>query len=146
MHCPNSPGLSFASRDRRVVVLPVVPCTVPIPQVYRLRPETVESLYYMWYYTGDERFQRDGYEIWRAISKYTKTKYGYSAVAWQKPERVSKQPGHLLFKPKFENKQESYFPAETLKYFFLLFSKRTAFNLEDFVFNTEGHPFKRYKR
>lgn len=32
--------------------------------------------------------------------------------------------------------------AETLKYFFLLFSDPSSISLDDYVFNTEAHPFK----
>lgn len=32
--------------------------------------------------------------------------------------------------------------AETLKYFFLLFSDPSLISLDDYVFNTEAHPFK----
>jgi hypothetical protein len=34
----------------------------------------------------------------------------------------------------------SYFLAETLKYFYLLFSEYDIISLDDWVFNTEGHP------
>jgi mannosyl-oligosaccharide alpha-1,2-mannosidase len=32
--------------------------------------------------------------------------------------------------------------AETLKYFFLVFSDPDVISLDDFVFNTEAHPFR----
>lgn len=129
-----------------------------------MRPEVVESLFYMWYYTGDTRFQRYGYEIFRAIKIHAKSKYGYSSVAWQFPEKNHPRAGHLFFKPRLLDKQESYFPAETLKYLFLLFQGHGAataqgsnsagtapagrgplLSLENFVFNTEGHPIARFK-
>ena len=49
-----------------------------------------------------------------------------------------------------ENKQindnmESFFLAETLKYFYLVFSDPEFLNLDDWVFNTEAHPFRRPK-
>lgn len=37
---------------------------------------------------------------------------------------------------------QSFWMAETLKYFFLLFSKPSTISLDDYVFNTEAHPFK----
>jgi len=39
------------------------------------------------------------------------------------------------------NKQ-SFWMAETLKYFFLTFSEPKVMSLDDWVFNTEAHPFK----
>jgi mannosyl-oligosaccharide alpha-1,2-mannosidase len=32
--------------------------------------------------------------------------------------------------------------AETLKYFYLIFSTPDTISLDDYVFNTEAHPFK----
>jgi mannosyl-oligosaccharide alpha-1,2-mannosidase len=32
--------------------------------------------------------------------------------------------------------------AETLKYFYLIFSDPGTISLDDYVFNTEAHPFK----
>jgi mannosyl-oligosaccharide alpha-1,2-mannosidase len=32
--------------------------------------------------------------------------------------------------------------AETLKYFFLIFSEPEVISLDDFVLNTEAHPFR----
>ena len=39
---------------------------------------------------------------------------------------------------------ESFFLAETLKYFYLLFSDKPIFDLRKWVFNTEGHPLPVY--
>ena len=35
---------------------------------------------------------------------------------------------------------ESFFLGETLKYLYLLFADRHEFDLDKWVFNTEGHP------
>lgn len=37
---------------------------------------------------------------------------------------------------------ESFVLAETLKYYFLLFSPTDFLSLDDWVFNTEAHPFR----
>ena len=38
----------------------------------------------------------------------------------------------------------TYFIAETLKYFYLIFSyEDKTFDFDDHIFNTEAHPFKR---
>ncbi len=39
-----------------------------------------------------------------------------------------------------ESVQQSYFMAETLMYLYLLFSEDTDLPLDQWVFNTEGHP------
>jgi mannosyl-oligosaccharide alpha-1,2-mannosidase len=36
---------------------------------------------------------------------------------------------------------ESFWMAETLKYFYLIFSEPDTISLDDWVFNTEAHPF-----
>jgi mannosyl-oligosaccharide alpha-1,2-mannosidase len=37
---------------------------------------------------------------------------------------------------------QSFWMAETLKYFFLVFSDPDVISLDDYVLNTEAHPFK----
>jgi mannosyl-oligosaccharide alpha-1,2-mannosidase len=39
---------------------------------------------------------------------------------------------------------ESYFLAETLKYFYLLFDKKNLFPFDKWIFNTEAHPLRIY--
>ena len=40
------------------------------------------------------------------------------------------------------DKMESFWTAETLKYFFLLFEDESVMNLDEWVLNTEAHGFK----
>jgi len=42
-------------------------------------------------------------------------------------------------------RQQSFWLSETLKYFYLIFAPQTVISLDDFVFNTEAHPFRRPK-
>jgi len=37
---------------------------------------------------------------------------------------------------------QSFWIAETLKYFYLIFSEPELISLDDYVFNTEAHPFR----
>lgn len=41
-----------------------------------------------------------------------------------------------------DDKMQSYFLAETLKYLYLLFSPPTVVSLDEWVFNTEAHPLR----
>ena len=41
-----------------------------------------------------------------------------------------------------DNKMQSYFLAEMLKYLYLLFSPSTVIPLDEWVFNTEAHPLR----
>jgi hypothetical protein len=38
---------------------------------------------------------------------------------------------------------ETFFIAETLKYFYLTFNAKATVNLDDYVFSTEAHPFRK---
>ncbi|KAF5371378.1 hypothetical protein D9615_009662 [Tricholomella constricta] len=97
--------------------------------VYLLRPETVESLYVMWKTTGEEKWRERGYEIFAAIERSAKTKYGYASV-----ERVDSEVVGLI------DDMPSFFLAETLKYLYLLFDDTDPYPFEKWVFNTEAHP------
>lgn len=37
----------------------------------------------------------------------------------------------------------TFFFAETLKYFYVAFVDKEEFNFNDYIFNTEAHPFKK---
>lgn len=67
----------------------------------------------------------------QAFEKHTKLPIGYSSISnVQSAERVG-----------FRNKMESFWLSETLKYLYLLFSDDfDLISLDEFVFNTEGHP------
>ena len=47
-----------------------------------LRPETVESLFYLWRATKDERYREYGWLIFQAFQKHAKTPQGaYAAIS-----------------------------------------------------------------
>ncbi|TMW68377.1 hypothetical protein Poli38472_005845 [Pythium oligandrum] len=98
---------------------------------YRLRPETVESLFYMYRVTKDEKYRRRGWEIFQSLEKHAKTEYGYGAIV-----DVTTLPAVV------EDKMESFFLAETLKYHYLLQAPEDVIPLDEYVFNTEAHPFR----
>lgn len=101
-----------------------------------LRPETVESLFYMYRITGDKIYREWGWQIYLAFEKYTKIPgAGYSSI------KNVRQPGN----PGFRDKLESFFLSETLKYFYLLFSDdKDILPFDKYVFNTEAHPLPIY--
>lgn len=45
--------------------------------------------------------------------------------------------------PELRNEMESFWIAETLKYYYLLFSEPDVISLDEWVLNTEAHPFRR---
>ncbi|KAF1914956.1 glycoside hydrolase [Ampelomyces quisqualis] len=99
------------------------------------RPETVESLFYMWRITGDELYREWGWEMFEAFVKHTMVENGggFTSVG-----NVMADPP-----PKRDN-MESFWLAETLKYFYLLFGPNDVLPLDQIVLNTEAHPFPRF--
>ncbi|KAI8609489.1 glycoside hydrolase [Chytriomyces sp. MP71] len=95
---------------------------------YQLRPETIESLFYMWRYTHAGVYRERAWTIAQAIDRYCRVPGGYHSLA----NVESPRQGGL-------NRQESFFLAETLKYLYLIFADDDTIALEKYVFNTEAH-------
>lgn len=99
---------------------------------YILRPEAIESVFIMYRVTGDVAWQDKAWKMFEAIEKITKTQIAASAVA-----------DVTMAKPMKMDSMESFWLAETLKYFYLIFSEPEVVSLDEFVLNTEAHPLKR---
>ena len=98
---------------------------------YPLRPEIVESTYYLYHYTKDQKYQRMGEQLWRDFVKYCRTDEGYAALK------------DVTTKEKTDSMQSFLF-AETFKYFYLLFAPPETLDFDKVIFNTEAHPIKRF--
>ncbi|KAH7395669.1 glycosyl hydrolase family 47-domain-containing protein [Cadophora sp. MPI-SDFR-AT-0126] len=99
---------------------------------YILRPEAIESVWYMYRITGESTWQDKGWKMFEAIINATSTEHGHSAIY-----------DVTLDDPIQVDEMESFWLAETLKYFYLLYSTPDTISLDDWVLNTEAHPFKR---
>lgn len=97
---------------------------------YPLRPEIMESAYYLYYFTRDPRYLEMGRTFFDALVKHCRTDAGYAALR------------NVETKAKRDN-MESFFLAETLKYLYLLFSPPEKLDLKKSVFNTEAHPMRK---
>ncbi|MET0650233.1 MAG: glycoside hydrolase family 47 protein [Pyrinomonadaceae bacterium] len=97
---------------------------------YPLRPEIVESAYYLHQLTGDPRYLREGAEMFEDFVRHCKTDTAYAALK------------NVETKEKQDN-MESFLFAETFKYFYLLFAPPRALDFRAVVFNTEAHPIRR---
>jgi glycosyl hydrolase family 47 len=97
---------------------------------YHLRPEIVESTYYLYYYTGDPGYRNRGEKMFDDFVKYCRTESGYAALA----DMTSKQQ---------LDEMESFVLAETFKYFYLLFAPAGTLEFDKVIFNTEAHPLRR---
>jgi mannosidase alpha-like ER degradation enhancer 2 len=97
---------------------------------YPLRPEIIESTYYLYHFTRDPRYLRMGEAMWRDFVKYCRTDEAYAALK------------NVITKEKADSMQSFLF-AETFKYFYLLFASPQTLNFDRVIFNTEAHPIKR---
>lgn len=97
---------------------------------YHLRPEIVESTYYLYHYTGDPEFRHRGEKMFDDFVRYCRTDSGYAALA----DVTSKQQ---------LDEMESFVLAETFKYFYLLFAPAGTLEFDKVIFNTEAHPLRR---
>lgn len=97
-----------------------------------LRPETVESLFYLYTFTQDKKYRDWGWQILESFNKYARVPSGGYTSIGNVRDAVSPNP---------KDKMESFFLGETLKYLFLLFSDDPdLISLDKYVFNTEAHP------
>src|SRR5437867_6940402 len=97
---------------------------------YPLRPEIVESTYYLYHYTKDPYYLHMGEQLWRDFVKHCRTDEGYAALK------------SVVTKEKADSMQSFLF-AETFKYFYLLFASPKTLNFDKVIFNTEAHPIRR---
>ena len=100
------------------------------------RPETVESLYYMWRITGDKKYRELGWEIFKSFVRYSVVGDGAGFTSLGNANKIP---------PDFRDNMESFWLAETLKYLYLLFSPVDLLPLQDIVINTEAHILPRFK-
>ncbi|KAI9319623.1 glycoside hydrolase [Dichotomocladium elegans] len=95
---------------------------------YPLRPEFVESTYYLYRATRDPFYLHVGEMIIEELNNRTRLPCGFASIGDVRTGRL-------------EDRMESFLLSETMKYLYLLFDTDNAFNKLDsnFVFTTEGH-------
>ena len=93
-----------------------------------LRPEAIESIFYLWRYTHDPKYREWGWHMFQALERHQRRRYGYTGL--DNAQDPNTQNDH----------QQSWFLGETLKYFYLLFSDDDVIPLDRYVLNTEAHP------
>jgi mannosidase alpha-like ER degradation enhancer 2 len=116
---------------------------------YPLRPEIVESTYYLYHYasigspglptlirrtsgtvSGSEVYLEMGRMMFQDFVKYCRTDEGYAALK------------SVATKEKADSMQSFLF-SETFKYFYLLFASPKTLDFDKVIFNTEAHPIRR---
>ncbi|KPI38772.1 Mannosyl-oligosaccharide 1,2-alpha-mannosidase MNS1 [Cyphellophora attinorum] len=113
---------------------------------YILRPEAIESVFIMWRMTGDEYWRDVGWKMFQTIIHHTRTPFGHSALSsvmyqWD-TEVVEQGVKTMVQRAGQTDDMESFWFAETLKYFYLLFSDVDLISLDEFVLNTEAHAIR----
>ncbi|RXN30895.1 ER degradation-enhancing alpha-mannosidase 2 [Labeo rohita] len=119
--------------------------TVDKREGYPLRPELIESAMHLYKATGDPTFIQLGRDAVESIDKISRVNCGFATVKDVRDHKL-------------DNRMESFFLAETIKYLYLLFDPEnflhntgTEFELGGlqgdcilsaggYVFNTEAHP------
>ncbi|KAK5864093.1 hypothetical protein PBY51_001061 [Eleginops maclovinus] len=123
--------------------------TVDKREGYPLRPELIESAMYLFRATGDHTYLQLGLDALESIEKITRTPCGYASVKDLRDHQL-------------DNRMESFFLAETVKYLYLLFDPthflhggaaegdgtweeggedgQCVLGAGGFIFNTEAHP------
>ncbi|CAF0738850.1 unnamed protein product [Didymodactylos carnosus] len=112
---------------------------------YPLRPEHIESLMYVYKATNDDQLLFMAADIFEAIESCCKTSCGYTSLKNVKDHQL-------------DNRMESFFLAETIKYLYLIFDEDnflhnnglysikhqtptgSCFLETSYIFNTEAHP------
>jgi hypothetical protein len=97
---------------------------------YELRPEMVESTYYLWHLTRDPIYQDHARRMFADFVKYCRNDVGYTALK------------SVVTKEKKDD-MESFVFAETFKYYYLIFAPPSTLDFDSIVFNTEAHPLLR---
>ena len=97
---------------------------------YPLRPEIIESAYYLYRSTRNANYLAMGQIFLDSLVKYCRTEDGFAAL---KDVRTKEK----------NDAMESFFFAETLKYLYLLFAPSATLDFDSVIFNTEAHPMKR---
>ncbi|KAN0095151.1 glycoside hydrolase family 47 protein [Hyaloscypha variabilis] len=134
---------------------------------YILRPEAIESVFMMWRITGKQIYQEAAWRMFQAVEAVSRTDVAAAAIADitvpsenKPPQSFEKPVGHKYGEEPIGKREdgnsggggvraqqvdsmESFWLAETLKYFFLCFEEFEVVSLDEWVLNTEAHPLRR---
>ncbi len=95
-----------------------------------LNPEIIESAYYLHQMTGEEDYLTMIKKYWKDINVCCRDSVAFHAI-------------HDVRDMRPKDYLATYFFAETLKYFYLAGLEKSDFDIEDYIFSTEAHPFRK---
>jgi len=97
----------------------------------------------MYYMTGHEQYRKWAWAIFTSLRLYARVDAGYAVV-----ENVDSLEADADLNPRNSDQMDSYFLAETLKYFYLIFAERPqdVVSLKQLLMTTEAHFLPIYHR
>lgn len=107
-----------------------------------LRPEYVESIFYLYHITGLPTYRAQASQIFEAFQKYSRIPSGYSAISDVREKPPENADLDEILHRNAPDRMESFWLSETLKYLYLTFCDDehiVGTMLNDYVFNTEAH-------
>ncbi|KAJ2158324.1 hypothetical protein GGF46_003851 [Coemansia sp. RSA 552] len=104
---------------------------------YALRPELIESLFYMYRLTGKTLYADRAWKIWQGIVRNCQVDEGYVGTA---DVTVDISTSGLR---NATRSVESFVYGETFKYLYLMFADQQTISLDEWVFTTEAHPLSK---
>ncbi|KAL8698469.1 MAG: hypothetical protein Q9224_001838, partial [Gallowayella concinna] len=93
---------------------------------YILRPEAIESVFIFYRITGEKKYQDAAWQMFTAIENYTKTDIANAAINDVTAETPIK-----------DDRMESFWLAETLKYFYAIFAHPGVLDLDKYVLHVK---------
>lgn len=131
LHMARDTLLAFHSVWRRFGAVPegfnfMTNAVQPRQKLYPLRPEMIESAYFLFLRTRDPLYLHIGRDIVHSIDTIMRVPCGFATVRDVETRELG-------------DRMESFFLAETLKYALLLFDEDHWVNRGHYVFNTEAH-------
>jgi mannosyl-oligosaccharide alpha-1,2-mannosidase len=132
----------------------------------------VESLFILHQVTGDPQYREWGLQIFQSINANCRARWGYASLhdvtvvraGRETPKKASagangqkgfggmggvgvSEVGDVDDADRnADDRMESFFMAETLKYLYLLLDPDHTISLDEYVFNTEAHPLRLRRR
>lgn len=104
---------------------------------YILRPEVLESNFYAWRVTGDTKYVDNAKSAVQSYLKFLEVPGGEGGVSG-----ILDVNNATVTTADRVDDTESFFFAEVMKYLYLTFDDPEHISIDDYVFNTESHPFK----
>ena len=101
---------------------------------YLMRPEFIESLFYAYRITGDSKYRNIASDSFDKMIRHVKHVHN---------KHVEISAIEDLYTDKELDILPYYWFTRTLKYYYLIFSDVSTYSLDDYVFNGDGHIFKK---